>query len=66
MLYNGFGGENSKPMSPIDLLPFPEELKDSKDNEPRKVSEETEQIVRSLLKSDKLPPHIVAQIEPVL
>ncbi len=66
MLYNGFSGENSKPMNPIELLPFPDEMKSGEDDEPRKVSEETERIARSLLKSEKLPPQIVAQIEPIL
>ena len=66
MLYNGFAGEGSKPMNPVELLPFPDELKDSKEDEPRKLSEETERIARALLKAEKLPPHVVAQIEPIL
>lgn len=65
MLYNGFAGEGTPPMNPIDLLPFPDDMRGDKD-EPRKVSEETERIARALLKTEKLPPQIVAQIEPIL
>lgn len=65
MLQHGFAGDNGKLLDPIDLLPFPDELRKI-DKEPSKVSEATDRIMRSLLKSEKLPPHVVAQVESVL
>jgi hypothetical protein len=49
-----FRSENSEPVNPIKLLPYPE-LLDDKD---QKLSARTKRILVELIKAEKLPPHV--------
>lgn len=60
-LFNGFGGEGSKKSSPWDLLPYPDEIhKAERESKPRRVTEETEAVLRRLLKDERVPERMKA------
>jgi hypothetical protein len=61
-LFNGFGGKDSEKTSPVDLLPF----KDEVGKPEQKISDRTRQIILEAIKERSISPPIVSAIALLL
>lgn len=56
-VFNGLGGKDSKPISPEDILPFPDLIKG---DTPKVFTKKTFNMIIRLLKEKRIPPSVVA------
>ena len=61
-LFNGFKKETDPNMDFVDLLPFPDDIKDNS----RKISPATESIIKDIIKNNRLPPAILSALNLLL
>jgi hypothetical protein len=60
-LFNGFGGKNSKKISYIEFLPFPEEFKSK-----YKISKDTAKLLLRLLKSNRIKIKYISLLSEII